>query len=461
MKLPMHRLFVKIFLAFWAANILMGISLVLTFVFLHGPIPARSHGEIAEMARNAGAIVVKQVERAGPAAAAAYIQQFEKETHLDACLFNESGKPIAGGHCESFAKMASQAQISRAFDIGMKNGLIRMATMIHGDSGKTYVFATELPLGPRLVLGMNRTSYILRWGIALLVSGLVCYLLARYLTVPILRLRGAAQQLAAGDLSSRATTSMERRNDEFGDLVRDFNSMAARIEELVSKQRQLLYDISHELRSPLARLNVALDLGRARKGDDPAFEHMEQDLECLSEMIGRLLTIARLDTLSAPAEMTSLNLQDLVSRIVQDAEFEAKEHDDGIKLLCEREDETGYLVEGNEELLHSAIENVIRNAIRYTSPGTSVEVGINRIEAGNSSRVQLTIRDHGPGVPQEELTNIFRPFYRVANARDRQSGGTGLGLAIAERVIRLHQGTIRAENAIPRGLCVEINLPLN
>jgi two-component system sensor histidine kinase CpxA len=246
---------------------------------------------------------------------------------------------------------------------------------------------------------------------------------------------------------------MERRRDELGSLVRDFNAMAARIEALVSRQRQLIYDISHELRSPLARLNVALDLGRQRKGNDPAFDHMEQDIECLNDMIERLLTVARLDA-SAPVAMAQVDLTDLVSQIVRSAEFELQERNGEIQLSSADK----YFIQGNAELLHSAIENVIRNAVRYTGPGNAVDV---RLEpTGTPGTIRVLVRDYGPGVPETELSKIFQPFYRVADDRNRASGGTGLGLAIADRVVRIHNGIISARNATPHGLEVEIRLPL-
>jgi two-component system sensor histidine kinase CpxA len=326
---------------------------------------------------------------------------------------------------------------------------------LQGSSGREYIFATELPAGPRAALGINRASIALKWGIALLVSGFICYLLTRYLTTPILRLRAASQQLAAGDLSTRAAAVIERRHDELGDLVRDFNAMASRIEELVRRQRQLISDVSHELRSPLARLYVALDLGRERKGNDPAFDHMEKDIGLLNEMIGRLLTVARLDTSAPPVPMMPVDLTEIVSQVVRDADFESRERSGGVKLTAHKQ----FIVQGNAKLLQSAIENLVRNAISYAEPGTSVEIFLQSERASNVSFVRLEVRDYGPGVPESELVNIFQPFYRVSDARDRQSGGAGLGLAIAERVIRIHGGTIRAENAAPRGLQVEILLP--
>jgi two-component system sensor histidine kinase CpxA len=248
---------------------------------------------------------------------------------------------------------------------------------------------------------------------------------------------------------------MERRNDELGFLVRDFNAMASRIEELISRQRQLIQDISHELRSPLARLNVALDLARERKGNDSAFDQMEQDIDRMSEMIGRMLTVAKLDTPSAPVQMAHIDLGDLVSQVVRSAEFEMRERDNAVKLTVRGR----CFVHGSGELLRSAIENVIRNAVRYTTPDASVDILLERLERPDGCFILLSVRDYGVGVPESELPNIFRPFYRVANDRDRESGGAGLGLAIADRVVRVHGGTIRAHNRTPHGLQVDIGLP--
>jgi two-component system, OmpR family, sensor histidine kinase CpxA len=274
-------------------------------------------------------------------------------------------------------------------------------------------------------------------------------------------LREASRRLAAGDLSARAAPAIQLRHDELVDLVYDFNTMASRIEELVSRQRQLISDVSHELRSPLARLSVALDLGRERKGNDPAFDHMEQDLELLNEMIGRLLTLARLDSSDAPLPMASVDLNELVSQIVSNADFESRNRDCRVAFAARGQ----FLVRGNIELLGSAIENVIRNAIRYTASGTTIEVTIDGEKRSDASTpksescVCLTIRDYGPGVSESELVSILQPFYRAAEARDRQSGGVGLGLAIADRVIRIHGGSIRARNVEPRGLQFEVHLP--
>jgi two-component system sensor histidine kinase CpxA len=200
---------------------------------------------------------------------------------------------------------------------------------------------------------------------------------------------------------------------------------------------------------------VALDLARERKGDDPAFDRMEKDIGLLNEMIGRLLVVARLDSSAPLVPTASVNLTEIVSQIVRDADFESRERNGNVKLTVHEQ----FFVQGDAKLLHSAIENLVRNAIAYTDPGTSVDVLLQFERRSNASFARLTVRDYGPGVPESELARIFQPFYRVSDARDRQSGGAGLGLAIAERVIRVHGGTIRAENVTPRGLQVEILLP--
>lgn len=451
----MRSLFLKIFLWFWATVIATGVALILTFILEPRSVPSRWHATLTDTARYSGAIAIETAERDGIGSTFAYLERIEHETHIKACLFDSSGSAIAGTRCSSFQSMASHVVASQASDFSMKYGIARVALILEGQSGHGYIFATELPAGPRAAFGINRTAIILQWGVALLVSGLICSVLTRYLTAPILRLREVSQKLAAGDLSARAGSRPAHRHDEIGDLVRDFNAMAARIEDLVSRQRQLISDVSHELRSPLARLNIALDLGRGRKGEDPAFEQMQEDIQLMSEMIGRLLTIAKLDISAPQVPMMDVDLADILSQIAHDAEFESGMANGGVRLTLSGQ----CVVWGSAELLHSAIENIVRNAIRYTENGTSVDICMTSENLSSGAIVRLTVRDYGPGVPESELRNIFQPFYRVTDARDRQSGGTGLGLAIADRVVLIHGGTIRAQNAAPHGLLIEIVLP--
>ena len=297
------------------------------------------------------------------------------------------------------------------------------------------------------------TRHRIGWTIALLVSGGICYLLTRYLTTPVLSLRDAARRLAEGELTARVT-HLKPRRDEIGDLVRDFNFMASRIEELVMSQRQLISDISHELRSPLARVNATLGLARQRLGQNELFDRIERDSGRLDDMIGRLLTLARLDTLATSPEGRPTDLAALVEDIVADAQLEAVERNCHVAVVCE----CRCYMNINPDLVRSAVENVIRNAVRYTAAGTTVEVHVECANRDHGNAAIVRVSDRGPGVPPEELGNIFRPFYRVADARDRQSGGVGLGLAIAQRVSRVHGGSIHAQNRPDGGLEVTLTL---
>jgi two-component system, OmpR family, sensor histidine kinase CpxA len=300
-----------------------------------------------------------------------------------------------------------------------------------------------LGLGPEA----TPTRWHVAWGAALLVSGAICYLLTQYLTGPVLRLRTAARQLAGGDLTARASDHRPRR-DEIGELVRDFDFMAGRVEALVTSQRQLISDISHELRSPLTRVNATLGLARQRLGQNVLFDRIERDTERLNDMIGRLLTLARLDMPIATPDMQRTDLKAVIADVVADVEWEARDRNCRIDLVCGGNCE----IDANPDLLQSAAENIIRNAIRYTAPGTIVEVHLECRRRDSGAVAIIRVSDRGPGVPAAELSNIFRPFYRVADARDRQSGGVGLGLAIVERVARVHGGGVHAENRPGGGL---------
>jgi two-component system sensor histidine kinase CpxA len=238
-----------------------------------------------------------------------------------------------------------------------------------------------------------------------------------------------------------------------GELVRDFNQMAERIQRLMDAQQQLLRDISHELRSPLARLNVALGLARKWAGEQAtsALDRIEQESERLNEMIGRLLTLARVKSLVDPPQHATVSLRGLLDQIAQDAGFEASAKQCQVRVQGAQDCD----VRGSHELLHSAIENVVRNAVRYTPPASTVQINLNCGQTSSS----ITVRDEGPGVPEGELSNIFRPFYRLSDAREHRSGSTGIGLAITHEVARLHGGTVNARNVQPRGLIVEIKLP--
>jgi len=276
----------------------------------------------------------------------------------------------------------------------------------------------------------------------------LCYALAYSLLAPLRSLQKTVEKFGRGDLEARAP---ERRRDEVGELARTFNQMAERIQGLVSGQHRLLLDLSHELRSPLARLSVAIELARSGETPTVPLDRIQKEADRLNELIGQMLQVARLESDPAHGNMEAVRLDELVDSLAGDCAIEARAH--GCRLAIETP--VRVSVEGDRELLRRAIENVLRNAIRYAPLESKVEVAV----AEGGSRARVTVRDYGPGVPDAALGQLFDPFYRVETDRNRASGGAGLGLSIARRAVELHRGTLRASNAAP-GLLVEIELPV-
>ncbi|WP_437949359.1 ATP-binding protein [Sorangium sp. So ce296] len=286
------------------------------------------------------------------------------------------------------------------------------------------------------------------------VTGLVAVVLARYLSRPIHILRGATQRMAAGDLSVGVAQQLAGADGETLALGRDMDRMAERIEELLETQRRLLRDVSHELRSPLARLNISLELVRRRSPPDvaPAFDRIERETERLNGMIGELLTLSRLESARGMERTERVDLTALVEQLVEDAAFEAEQQGCSVELGAR----DACSLDGNEELLRRAIENVVRNAVRFTEAGTTVRIDL----ACSSGVAEVRVRDRGPGVPEVALGDIFKPFYRVDDHRARGAGGTGIGLAITQRAVLLHGGEVEARNAEGGGLEVALRLPV-
>lgn len=307
--------------------------------------------------------------------------------------------------------------------------------------------------------GQGPLFMIARLLIVLTMSGVVCYWLARYVTTPVVTLQKATRRLAGGDLAVRIGKGIGSRKDELSELAKDFDHMAERISLLMVQQRQLLRDISHELRSPLTRLNVAVELARRQTGEKtaPSLDRIEAESNILNEMIGEVLTIARLDSETERIPMLPVDLKDVVTEIIENANFEAQARNCAVELV----ESIPSSVQGNKDLLCRAIENVIRNAVIYTYEGTTVDVRLRQASHEGISYAEVTVRDHGPGVPETDLPHLFRPFFRVSNARERQTGGTGLGLAITKRAIDLHNGSVKASNARDGGLIVEIRLRIH
>lgn len=485
----MHSLFSKIFACFWLSHLII---VGLVWAILSASQEARDERPLEG---RRGALTGADLARFARVAAQApgenraqTLAQIERESGLRAGLFDANGTLVAGQAPRGGERLASEALDSgeAEFRVG-RSGLVS-ARRASAPNGAFQVLTLE-----RERLGLRRrTTSVGPWELdrrqtleaarllaIFIAAGVVALGLARYLTGPTATLRRATHQLAEGDLSARVGPQMGRRRDELADLGRDFDLMAERIEGLLGAQRRLLGDISHELGSPLARLNVALELAE-QSADAPTQKYLERiarESARLDSLIGQLLTITRLEGArpgvlnAAPGQTQSVDLARLVEDVCADADFEAQS---GRRVQIVQT--MPCRLEGNAELLRSAVENVVRNALLHAPESSQIEVSLQVVDeapaasstsesAPNASSTKplaalIRVRDHGPGVPPEALGELFRPFYRVAEARDRQSGGVGLGLSITERATRFHGGIVSARNADDGGLIVEIRLPL-
>lgn len=453
----MKSLFLRIFLSFWLAQALI---IVLAIVITLALRPRTSTWEALRTTALNDAVAA--YEHGGNAELRKYFDELDATQHVRAYLFNEEGTELSHRTPPDWAiRVASgQPRVPR-------DGFLIPAPPVQRDSRSSsdglhrYTLVMGLPPGPRVFIGPHGMP--MRWLIiAVICSGLVCYSLSWYMTKPIVKLRAAARKLAAGDLTARTGAPASGRRDEVSGLMRDFDAMAERLETLMRAQSRLLNDISHELRSPLARLNVALGLARQRSAttnteNTDMLERIELEASRLNELIGRILTLARLEDGEQKVPQTPVPLDELIVNIAEDAEFEAQARHCHVETVIPDGD---WGVRGNASLLHSAVENVVRNAIRYTQEGTTVKIELSPLSTANTSEVVLNVSDSGPGVPADSLTKLFQPFYRIDDARGRLTGGVGLGLAITERAVRFHGGKVSAHNRPEGGLRVEIRLPM-
>ena len=444
----MRSLFFKIFASFWLCTALIfGVFIATTQRPTEDQIRSAVHRGLSPAILSNAELLIRAYESGGcPALLAG--QRSVEPGRMPLDLLNASGDVL----CDSRHRKMNLAPFPQPSTVDFRTidkQRFGITGLLEGKSA-SYFAVFELR---RIEPPLGRGPFLKRLTLAIIISGLICALLARYLTRPITRLRTAAQLIAAGNLKARAAKGSAQL-DEVGQLVKDFDYMAERLELLIGAQQRLISDVSHELRSPLTRLKLALDLARGETHNDlsPTLDRIEREAERLSGLVGMLLTLSRLEAGESMPQTSMVQLPDLLAEIAADVEIEAQSR--GCSITLERMQECS--VEGNQELLRSAFENVVRNAIRYTEPGTAVRISTKC----EGSEVKILVQDHGPGVPESELDNLFKPFYRVDTSRERRTGGVGLGLAIAERSIKLHNGKIQAGNLKGGGFQIEISLPL-
>ncbi len=320
--------------------------------------------------------------------------------------------------------------------------------------GSTYTFFVAPSRGSHSVWTTADARWLLFF-IALLVSGIVSWFLATTMSKPVRTLRDATVALAGGNLDIRVADSVGKRRDELGMLGRDFDSMAENLQRAATRQTELSRNISHELRSPLARMRVAVELAKQKNGDMQEFERLDAEAERLDGLIGQILSYTKLDS-SPDTEPQPIELADLIHEVVENVNYECKAAGiDGVSVVAQID--ASPIIHGHAAAMISAIENIVRNAVHHSPPESQVHVVLS--EGKHDAIVE--VRDNGPGVDEDDLGRLFEPFFRTReSAESKDSSGTGLGLAIADRAIRINGGTLTAQNQSDGGLLVRISLPL-
>jgi signal transduction histidine kinase len=450
----MYRLFVKIFLWFWLTAWVM-LAIVFLGSRLTGIRQVSAPNMYATVAPILAAEAVKAYETGGPDAFARFAQSNDEGRARQLFLLDGSYKDVLSrpvtndGIRLAHAAKNGQLVILRAHIAAYK---------FVSSSGHPYILMLYLKSGLREI-----AEALLGEGLPFTVSlvflvTILCFGLAYHIASPIYSIQSTARKVAQGDLKARVPSSVSRRYDELAALARDFDSMVSRLDSLIQMQKSLLNSVSHELRSPLARisLSVALLHKRSSNDDDDLLQRLDRDVARIDLLMGQLLTLSRLEAGLSSAEREDVDLAQLVEETAADGNFEAQSLGKSVSLHA-----NGSVVLGNADphALRSACENIIRNAVRFTPLGSDVQVLFEVDRSTLQPKAIVTVRDHGPGVPEDSLQAIFQAFYRI-NTEAEGPTGNGLGLAIASEAIRLHQGTISAKNLRPTGLEITIQVPI-
>jgi signal transduction histidine kinase len=458
--LKSRLLFVKVFLWFWVTvlvlfAIFVGSRMIGTRVV---PATAVSAAFAPAMANEAA----QAYESGGPQAFAQFERTLKGTTRRVFYLIDGFGndvlsRPIPTDSLSILKRSRSDGRIVTRYGLHSQSAAYRFTS----SSGHPYVVLLHQPI--ELLSFLQTTgSEILFLGAVLLIVTLLSLWLAHHIAGPIHGIQSAARSVAKGDLNVRAPEQISKRHDELAALAVDFDSMVERIGSLVHSQKDLLNTVSHELRSPLARLIMSLALLRRQSSQksEELIERMEHDVERIDGLMDQLLTLSRLEAGISSSERENVNLSQLIQEIVADGNFEAQGSGKSVRLEAS---EDFFIEKADQTALRSACENIIRNAIRYTRPGTVVDVLLRKDQSSSLPQLSLFVRDRGPGVPQEFLAKIFQPFFRVRSTPGpggpSHKNGNGLGLAIAYEAIRLHKGSIVASNLSPSGLEIEMRIP--
>ncbi|MFC1747963.1 ATP-binding protein [Pseudomonadota bacterium] len=468
----MGRLFWKIFLSFWLIIVLstLGVAWGITQFYQQEEIRPPG-GRAARVIAIQEAAITASLKHSGETTTKHLLQELESTSRIRMYVVNNQGDELLGRSLPTSLTNQKTTFTAANTVYSAEGHAYRVIYQPPGRFQNTHQKGEQLYKGSSIspiAFGMpwgrlferDPWMFAVRTGLALLISGLVCFALTWYLVTPVRRLREASHKFAEGNLDTRVAHAIGRRSDEIADLGHDFDQMAERIQKLISSQKQLLNDISHELRSPLARLRLALGLAQKKLGPQtvPELERIERETVRLDELVGQALTLARLESKAMTNTLDDyIDITSLLEEIIQDANFEAE----AINCHICYSYNASTTLNGNIELLHRAFENIIRNALHYTEENSNVDINLTIPEKQNEKWIQISVCDHGPGVPEEQLSTLFDPFVRISEDRNRKDGGYGLGLAIAKQAVQLHGGMISAKNRRDgHGLCVLIRLPM-
>lgn len=461
-RVPIHRLFVKVFLWFWLTVLALFAIFFASRMLGSRLLPATD--VIAAFAPRVAGEAAHAYEFGGPQEFEQFQRGLMGNSEGELYLIDGYGKdvlsrPIPSDSLSIVRAARSDGGIATRYGLRSRSASYRFTS----PSGHPYVLLLYVRLKLEKFLEATGGGGLPFFGVVLLVVLLMvtlfCFWLAHHIVAPIQGIQSAARKVATGDLTVRAPVEISKRHDELAFLAVDFNAMVERISALVRSQRDLLSTVSHELRSPLTRFNVSLALLRKQSPpeSEELLQRMEHDVERVDVLMGQLLTLSRLEMGLSSDERDNVDLSQLVQEVVADGDFEAHSCSKSVRLEAVGDI---FIEKADQQALRSACENIVRNAIRFTPPGTEVEVVLKVETRSDFPQAVLSVRDYGPGVPEEALPQIFQPFFRVkAPPGPRRNHGTGLGLAIALEAIRQHRGTIVASNASPTGLEVKIMLP--
>src|ERR1700731_1505885 len=457
---PIGRLFIKVFLWFWLT------VLALFAIFMASRMGTRlvpSTDVVASFAPRVADEAAHAYESGGPQE----FEQFERglvgKSGIELYLIDGYGKEVLSRSIPpdslSIARAArSDGRVLSRYGLKSHSSSYKFTS----PSGHPYVLLVRTGFQVGRFMDNTAGGGLPLSGVVLLMVTFFCLWLTHHIVAPIQGIQSAARMVAAGDLTVRAPVEISERHDELAALAADFDAMVERMSAFVRSHKDLLSTVSHELRSPLTRLIMSVTLLRKQSlpESEELLQRMERDVERVDTLMGQLLTLARLETGLSSDTRESVDLSQLVQEVVADGDFEAHSCGKSVRLQAEG----GIVIEkADPQALRGACENIIRNAIRFTTPGSEVEVTLKTEKMSPSSQAVLLVRDYGPGVPEELLQQIFQPFFRVKEPSDdpRANKGTGLGLAIALEAIRQHRGTIVASNVRPIGLEVKITLPIS